>query len=454
MTNASERLLRWIFDRSAPITFFVLFLFGAIMLVASAATGVAFFEIDWPGEAGATVRKQVGFIWALNWSFMFLVGFPIMIFFMIETATHLRRALDRLVERRMIVDAGWRPVGIEALAPERDRFWRRSATAGGLLLVALMAYCLWEWYRVSGMHLFAGTMPIAAGETHWLDELDWSVAALLPGPRSGDWEFRMANAALSFASYFVMGLYLSIVFTYYAMIVLYADLFRRMSTGRVEGGLRIVPEIDDDDPRRGFGVFQPMFRSILLATLMGFLMCYFMNIQNLFLRSGATDLWAFVSEYVSPGFAALLDGQIKEGLKSIGLGLGNVGYAFNITSVWSIMLVFGFFSAVALALAWTLSQTAEQGREELRRYVRQSEGGVGHLTKHPPETALTRLDAWDAKEKRGMQVWPFGSPELSQLLLFLAVGAICIVVYPIGLFFAGAGIAWVLVSATGIFRKR
>ena len=450
MTHALERLLRWIFDRSAPIAFFALFLLGAAMLVASIATSVAFFDLVLPNG----VRKQVGYVWAANWSFMFLFGFPIMIFFMIETATSLRQALDRLVERRMIVDADWQPVGLAAMAPEREMFWRRSAIAGGVLLAVLMIYCLWEWYRVSGMHLFAGTLPLAPGETHWLDELDWSVAALLPGPGSGEFGFRMANAAFSFANYFVMGLYLSIVFTYYAMIVLYADLFRRMSSGQAAGGLRIVPEIDDDDPRRGFGVFQRMFRSILLATLMGFLMCYFMNIQNLFLRSDSPDLWSFVSEYVSPGFSALIAGNVGEGLKDIGLSLGNVRYVFNITSVWSIMLVFGFFSAVALALAWTLSQTAEQGREELRRYVRTNENRIAHLTRHPPDTALLRLEDWDAKEKRGMQVWPFGWPELSQLLLFLAFGAICIFVYPVGLFFAGAGIAWVLVKATGILKKR
>ena len=43
--------------------------------------------------------------------------------------------------------------------------------------------------------------------------------------------------------------------------------------------------------------------------------------------------------------------------------------------------------AVALALAWTLSQTAAQGREELRGYLR-GEAGIEQLTRHPQRSPL------------------------------------------------------------------
>ncbi len=205
-----EVAIRWFFDRSAPLTFFVLFLFGAVMLLASVGAGVGFFELPLPDGT----RKQVGYIWALNWSFMFLLGFPIMFFFILETADSLRRTLGRLVENRMILDDGWAPVPQEALDAERARFWQRSAVIGAVMLVAFMTYCIGEWYYVCGRHLFANAAPIAPDAAHWFEELDWSLAAVLPGPHQGDATFRAVNNIFSFANYFVLGLYLAVVFTY------------------------------------------------------------------------------------------------------------------------------------------------------------------------------------------------------------------------------------------------
>jgi hypothetical protein len=202
-----------------------LFLIGAVMLLASALVGVGFFELNLPSGT----RKQVGYIWALNWSFMYLLGFPIMFFFMLETSDSLRRTLGRLIENRMVLNHNWMPVGVGALNEERDRFWRRSAIAGSIITVFMVLYCLGEWYFVSGRHLFANTLPIGVQDVHWFEELDWSVAALLPGQSQGAPGFKAINAAFSFINYLILGFYLSVVFTYYAMIMMYADTFRRLS---------------------------------------------------------------------------------------------------------------------------------------------------------------------------------------------------------------------------------
>jgi len=170
---------------------FALFLLGLIMLIFSIVAGVGFFEFQTP----AGQSKQVGYIWALNWSFMFLLGFPIMFFFILETSDSLRRTLERLVEDGMIVDMNWHPAGVGALDDERNRFWRLSACAAIFVTICIVPYCLIEWYIVSGRHLFANQLP----------------AVVLQGPR------------------------------------------------------------------RGFSVFERLFKRILLATLVGFLLCYFMN---------------------------------------------------------------------------------------------------------------------------------------------------------------------------------
>lgn len=117
--------LRWFFERSALLTFITLFMLGLIMLISSIIAGVGFFEFQTPDGPS----KQVGYIWALNWSFMFLLGFPIMFFFMLETSDSLRRTLDRLADNRMIVDMNWKPASVGALDDERKRFWRLSAYA-------------------------------------------------------------------------------------------------------------------------------------------------------------------------------------------------------------------------------------------------------------------------------------------------------------------------------------
>lgn len=441
--------LQWFFGRSAPLTFFTLFLFGGAMLLVSTIVGVGFFEFDIPGGA----RKQVGYIWAFNWSFMYLLGFPIMFFFMLETSDSFRRTLDRLVEHRMILDSTWTPVGIEALAAERAKFWRRSAIAGSVVTVAMVLYCVGEWYFVSGRYLIANTLPINLQDSHWFNELDWSVAALLPGPDKGDATFRTVNALFGFFNYLIVGFYLAIVFTYYAMIVMYADTFRRLSRAEGTGGYRIVPMIGDTDPRRGFSVFERTFKRVLLATLMGFLMCYFMNVQNLFLRSNSPDIWAFLAGDLVNGFSVFLDGDIKAGLGKIADQLFEVEYIFNITSVWAVMMVFGFFAAVALSMAWTLAQTAERSRDDLRAYALNPDNPVERITALPRSEIIANLERWDPENRTGMVIWPFGWPALRQLMVFLAFGGICLVLYKIGLFFAGAAIAWTTLRAVGVFKR-
>ena len=372
--------LRWFFERSALLTFFALFLLGLIMLIFSIIAGVGFFEFQTP----AGQSKQVGYIWALNWSFMFLLGFPIMFFFILETSDSLRRTLERLVEDGMIVDMNWHPAGVGALDDERNRFWRLSACAAIFVTICIVPYCLIEWYIVSGRHLFANQLPaVVLQGPHWLEEIDWSVAALLPGPDRGDAGFRYLNAAFSFINYLILGFYLSIVFTYYAMIVMYADTFRRLSRGLETAGCRIIPMIEDTDPRRGFSVFERLFKRILLATLVGFLLCYFMNIQNLYLRADSPDIWAFLAGDLINGFSVFLEGDMKAGLGKIAGELFDVAHVFNLTSVLSMTLVFGFFSAVALAMAWTLQQTAERSRDDMKAYARNPNNPVDQITSLP-----------------------------------------------------------------------
>lgn len=66
---------------------------------------------------------------------------------------------------------------------------------------------------------------------------------------------------------------------------------------------------------------------------------------------------------------------------------------------------------------------------------------------------MARLEPWNAAEKTGMVLWPFGWPALQQLMLFLAFGCICLVLFKIGLFFAGAAIAWVTVRMLVVFKN-
>lgn len=437
-----EVILRWFFDRSAPITFFVLFLFGAIMLVISVVAGVGEYELILPSG----IKKQVGYLWALNWSFMFLLGFPIMLFFMLETADSLRRTLDRLVENRMIVDPAWQPAELQVLDAERARFWHNSATAGLILLVALTAYCLSEWYAVSGRYLIANELPIEPGQKHFFDELDWSVAAVLKGPEHSEVVFRIVNAVFSFVNYLLLGVYLSVVFTYYAMLIMYADMFRRLSQANVSGKCRIIPDVNDSDPRRGFGLFKRVFQRVLFATLLGFFMAYFMNLQNAFLRSESPDIMSFVSGDLANGFSLFANGKIIDGLADLAGTIFSAPHMLNLTSAWAVLMVFGFFSLVALALAWTLSQTAERSRDDLRVFIRDEANTITQLTELNRDTAIERLSEWDSENETGMVIWPFGWPRLQELLVFLAFGAICTILYRLGLIFAGIAIAWITVS--------
>lgn len=450
MISLLSRLLMWIFGLSTPITLFCLPFLGVLLIIISFFIGVGDFNLQIPDNK----TKQVGYIFALNWSFSFVLGFPIMMFFMVEAVTGQTRTLDRLVDRGMIVDKSWRPVDINAIRNEFRRFWKKAAIASAILFIFSMGYCLAEWYLLSGRYLFGSGTPLRLNETHHFFELDWSLAAVLPGPDQNAFDFRMQTAAFSFINYFLLGFYFWIVLTFYAMVVIYSDFFSGLSRGKSAEGMRIIPDIDDDEPRRGFSVFEPVFQRVLFATMVGFSLCYFMNIQNLFLRSESSNIVTFISEDIIAGFSLVFNRKFAEGLSEIATSLFDLGHTLNVTSVWAIIIVYFVLSVILCGTAWLLREVARRSRENLQVYVRDDAAPIQMFTQSKMAVCRERVKAWSTESQQGMKVWPFGWPSLRRLLSWSLFGAICIVFYRIGLVFVGITIAWVIWFMFEAFYRR
>ena len=449
MISLLSRIPIWLFSRSAPLTLFCLLFVGVLLIIVSFLIGVGDVEL----QTNPDSSKQVGYVFALNWSFSFVLGFPMLMFFMIEAVTGQQHTLNRLVDRRMIVDQAWQPVGIDALTEEYTRFWRRTTIIGGATAAFSLTYCLVEWYMISGRFLLLNAEPISPSDSHYFYELDWSLAAVLPNSDANIDISPKLNAAFALVNYLLLGLYFSIILTFYGMVILYAEMFNRFSRGQGAGNLRIIPDVDEEDPRRGFSVFEPVFRRTLFATMVGFLLCYFMNLQNLFLRDESPNIGVFVVDDIQLGFSVITKGHIGEGISKIATSLFEVGHILNVTSVWGIVIVCCVLWLILLCTSWILSEVARRSREDLSIYIRDNAKELQRLTHVGHKECLSRLKPWSKELERGMKTWPFGWPSVRQLLWWLLFGIICIVLYRIGLVFVGVTIGWVVLVALGIFRR-
>lgn len=440
----------WLFSRSPSLTLFCLLFVGVMLIIFSFLIGVGNVELVTSGDQ----TKQVGYVFSLNWSFSFVLGFPMLTFFMLEAVAGQQRTLSRLVDRKMIVDRYWQPVGIGALQAERTRFWQRTTIIGLLAVGFSFTYCLVEWYLVSGRFLLGSATPIKVGETDSFYELDWSLAAALTLSDTSEVSSPVWNAVFGLVNYLLLAMYFSVVLAFYGTVILYAELFNRLSRGEVMGNLRIIPYVNDDDPRRGFNVFEPVFRRIIYATSVGFLLCYFMNVQNLYLRDGSANIGAFVLEEVKLGFSFAVKNNTSEGLLQVVNSLFEIGHILNVTSVWGIVIVSCVLWLIVFSTGWVLSEVARRSGEDFSVYVRQDARNLELLTELDRAECLARLKRWNRREKTGMQVWPFGWPNLRQLVWWLVFGVACIVLYRIGLVFAGITIGLAVLWVLGIFGRR
>ncbi len=427
--TAAARVMIALSRLPPPLTLFVLVVLGMLVNGVSLFIGVGNFEYTLVLEGG-TLRKEVGFLSALNWSLGCLVISPAIVAFGLYTYRQLPRIFEQLAKRHMVVDESLRAVDAATIQQQWRRYGRTIAIFSAAAFIVAVAYSLWEYYYVVGQHYLRGGFPTELRLADAYQERDWSVAALLGTSESGGIS-RIANAVFALFVYFLYaGLTSGFVFSIYAYLVgvaifVYALAYR-------EQGLRLVPDLSGGeaayDRRAGLQVFEPLVQNALFVTLLSFLMLFLIHLQNVYLRVPVPSVFEFAFPNLGDGGKGWM-GFLESlaGAVTARAGLANLNSA----------LAYGFgsflFLIVLALLAATLRLAAQRSRQRLFDAL------AGENAALPPwlsplgrEKCLARLEA--------MSMWPARWPRVNQLALASVVAAVCLVFYKVGLVVVALGL--------------
>lgn len=207
------------------------------------------------------IEKQVGFLWATNWTFLFMLFLPLFVIFAGDLVVYWRS------QRRptMLHDADVNGVP--------DGWMRRVRSSGAtfwaVLLICIVFAGLMQWVG-------ARMLPLRAGADD--NDIDWASVALVRP------DVVTISEAVTFSG--VAYLYMAVCFylMFAGLILLYtlADDYWAVS----KGAARCTP-LNGDVARK---ILDGLFR----CTVAGMLMAICMIVQNRFLPSDALDVWAWL----------------------------------------------------------------------------------------------------------------------------------------------------------------
>jgi hypothetical protein len=427
--GAVARLMIGLSRLPPPLTVLALILLGMLVNGASLLIGIGNFEYTLTLD-GAPLRKEVGFLSALNWSLGALLVIPAIIAFGLYTYRELPRIFEHLAKRHMVVDEALRSVDGARITELWRGYARTIAVLSAGAFVVAIGYALWEYYYVIGQHYLRGEFPAALRLADAYQERDWSVAALLGADESRGIS-KTANALFALFVYVLYaGLPSGFVFSIYIYLVGISIFV--YSLAHREQGLRLVPDLRGSDAaydrRAGLQVFEPLVQNALFVTLLSFLLLFLIHLQNVYLRVPVSSVFDFAFPQLGgsgQGWMGALESVV--GAITARAGLANLNSA----------LAYGFgsflFVMVLAILAVTLRLAAQQSRGRLAELLADEDTKLPEwLAPLGREKCLERLEA--------MSMWPARWPRINQLAAATVVAALCLVFYKVGLIVVVAGL--------------
>ena len=430
--SVSERALTLLLVPPPTLVGLCLSAIGLAFLLIAAFIGIAEYRYLLDHD-GLTVEKEVGFLWAFNWSVSLILVYPAIAGIGLQALREMVRISDKLVKRRMIVDAAFRTERTGHIDSEIRSALRRGIGITLALAPVLFLYAAWEFHTVIGQHFVSGaSFPDRIPLTHGLHERDWSVAALLPAATAPE-PSRWTVYAFSLCAYlWLVGFGTTLVLTIFISFVAFAAAIYRLSTG--SNALRIIPDLRDPqgrrtfDPRCGFEIFEPLFRHSMIVVLLSFVALFLVTVQNTYLR--LPD--AHILDYILPN-PAFPDGPVAE---FVGGGSDRSPLA-NLNGALSAAIGGMLFAMIVFGLAITLRNGARQARDlMLTKMEDQEEPMPVWLEESDRNEALARLDA--------MRFWPVRWLGLNKILATICLAAVSLLFHKIGIVVAILSMIYVI----------
>lgn len=207
------------------------------------------------------IEKQVGFHWATNWTFLFMLFLPLFVIFAGDLVSF------------------WRSRGRAALLPDVEasnategwveRVRRSSATFWAVLLICIVFAGLMQW-------IGARMLPLRAGVDE--DDIDWASVALVRPDNVTIPEAVMFSGL----AYFYMAVCFYLMFAGLILLYTLADDF----WANAKRGVRPT-RLQSDVARR-------ILNGLLRCSISGMFVAICMTLQNRFLPSDAIHVWAWL----------------------------------------------------------------------------------------------------------------------------------------------------------------
>lgn len=380
----------------------------------------------WEDERSfAGVTQAVGYSQTLNWAWAFTLVFPFFAFFLLRAARAADTIPVRLAALGMLVDENGSPHARAAqVAASRWTTTKKRYAPWWFVITAIgAAVSLWEWAVYSSLPLIKGTSPRE-------NEIDWSVKFT----QDASLVERSMNAAFSLLVFFQQIVLVSALgFLLYLMLsfsVLLGDL-------RESGAIRLVPGISrcGKDRRLGFEEFVPLLTPLLFSVVLMYLHLFMSRAWNAYLHPGEgervfTSIWGLLS---GPLFQGVEEGNPAESVlgrfAQYAEGLGASNFSGVAVSLGGIVLIV----VSVLFLFYSLRHAAQESRRDLLSVTR----------------SRVQRECLE-----NMKIWPLRYPGVNAMLGLALLGALSILVYRLGIYFAGLLISVALpLAVTELWRN-
>ena len=263
-------LIEEIASRQGPLILSLEAMTVAFLLsLLSIFCGLGWLEVDFD----LNQKKEVGFIFAPNWTIVYLVLFPLYLSVFSVLTSRCRRTLMDFCDGRILTGPNGAPISHQAILAAWDSALKGVSSVMWLVLALVVVQTVGQW-------IYASLVPLMTGKS---DVVDWGTLAAVHPDKANWW------ATLFFAS--VAYIYMGVALFIYLAILIYAAAFAAFlnSLSDHSGQFRLVARSQ---------IFRQRLSEIVTSTyvcvIFGIGAAIAMRMQAEYLQSGytlITDLW-------------------------------------------------------------------------------------------------------------------------------------------------------------------
>lgn len=431
-------LLSRLLELDLQWTFLGLLLLGFALLAVSWKIDLASVLFDPKSEGYRYIpARQVGYAFAVNWGLTYVAFFPLIGVMLLSVLQDIPELMSDL-QSFQVLQASPRVRAADQIVGDWKTGSRvRAVFIVGLGIVFSAVFSLQEWINNNLLRL----LEYRRAEDLW--DWDWGLKCAMAQYRDECSQLQVfINYSFDLACFLAQFLYIALLLTF----VIYMLDFRRAFLRR-RPGVTLMPNLKLNDPRRGFGQFEPVLTKMLIVVLVAFLVAYCVRLENLYLRSHASSLWSYIEgEVVQGALAGIAQGfgnGIASGFKAAGNHLFDAGGEPGRQTVMAAVGLFLLFSVVTSVVVGTVLGAARRARTNALAYYTR-----------PGAQALYGLSlAEEQSRAESMMLWPLGYMRMNRLFLWTLLAVLSLIFFRIGLIAFGASIGLLLRTGAKLIEK-